>query len=198
MSLNEDTKDVTEETNVTSPDTETQEESVDWKGEADRLRAENEKLADVSRKQAGALREERKKRKQVETEDVSQDTGLDKALSRIEKKRIDDEIEEQLFDLVENADEREVVKHYYNERLQPSGFTRRKIQEDIKLARIMANKSKVQAEAERKARKSLAEKQALENTSTQVRSSVEEGAANKPKYNKKEKAFLRQYGVKVD
>lgn len=194
MSLNEE-KEIEK---GTEQETETTQE-IDWKAEA-------EKLRDVTQKQKGALREERKRRKELEAsiggeeaEDESSDveTIVEKKLNRIEQSRIEDEIDTLLEELVDNPDKRKVVRHIYENKLNPSGYTRTKIREDLRTALLIADPRSVEAIAEKKARKDLATKQVLQSVGQSTRSSVDSSSVASKKLSAKAKRMYRAFGIEA-
>lgn len=194
MSLNEEKE--TEKGTEQEPEA-TQE--IDWKAEA-------EKLRDITQKQKGALREERKLRKELEasiggeeTEDEPSDVEaiVEKKLNRIEQSRIQDEIDTLLEELVDNPDKRKVVRHIYENKLNPSGYTRAKIREDLRTALLIADPRSVEAVAEKKARKDLATKQVLQSVGQSARSTVDSPLGNGKKLSAKAKRMYRAFGIEV-
>jgi hypothetical protein len=166
---------------------------IDYKAELERVKVEKEKLEEVARRQAGALREERKLRKQ---EPEGDEDVVAKVVTELDKRRIAEDIDATLESLVENEDERELVRHVYETSIKSTGSSRSAIRRDLENARLLANRAKFVAQAEKKVKQEIAEKKAIEDTSHKINSDPTEEPSN-TEYNTREKAFLRRYGVKV-
>lgn len=178
--MSEDTK-VEDET--TQKDS-SEESEIDYK-------AEYEKYKEIANNQRIAL--QRKNKAKQDDDNDTQDPVeeiIDKALERAEVKRREEDIEDMLESISSNPDERQLIKHIYENDLRQSGFSKRAIQADLEKARILANRGKFVAEAERKAKKSIAEEAVLKQTSSSsVKAKVEEAQADK-KLSRREKSFL--------
>jgi len=104
------------------------------------------------------------------------------------------EVDDLLTEISSNLDERELIRHIYENRLARSGFTRAAIRSDLEDAKILANK-----DALVKSNKELSE--ALKSKST-LSSAPNFGSGTRKteepasEFNATEKAFLAKYGVK--
>jgi len=213
------TSEEVEENKEESKETEeSKEESkgIDYEAELAKLKGDNEKLESVSQKQAGALREERKKRKELQEElkEESKETKeaekpketsgdvkdlIQKELDSREKSRVLDDIDDILDSVTNDPKERELIEEIYDKRIVPSGFSRKALISDIMDAKLMANKSKFMAEAEGKAKKSLAQKFALGSSKIKLNSQVEDNAeSGDDELTREEQAFLKRFGVDPD
>lgn len=173
------------------------ETEVNYKAELEKVKAEKEKLEEVARKQAGALREERRLRKQGEqSEEAPEDKVVSKVIDEIEKRRIADDIEATLEEMTPNQEERELIRHHYENSIKSTGSTRRAIKADLENAKLLANKSRFLSEAEKKVKKEMAERKAVEDAQGKVTPEPRE-EEDKKEFSPKEKAFLKRYGVKV-
>lgn len=185
--MSEDTK-VEDETTEKDSSTDS---TVDYKAEYARLQAERDKYKEIANNQRIAL--QRKNKAKQEDDEESEDPGVEligKALEKFEAKRRQEDVEDILEGITSNADERDLIRHIYENDLRQSGFSKRAIQADLEKARILANRSKYEAEAERKVKKGIAEETAMRNAgSSSVRSKVEE-ATTDVKLNRTEKSFV--------
>ena len=175
---------------------------VDYKAEHDRLIAERDKYKRESEQKGRDLRDirrEKREERETQTTESSESTGPDvdaaiqKGLDKIERRRIQDEIEDTLYNLIKNSDERELVRVIYEDQLRPSGFTRSAIRKDIRRARILANSSKIEAEVERKVRKDVAQEKAMRNSSSNTRGKVSEEGASAPNMSSAEKKWSEKF-----
>lgn len=155
---------------------ETQVEEKDWKAEAEKLASQ---VANLNK----AVHEARSK-KPADVESI-----IEEKLQAIEKKRMQDDIEEVASSLAGNDELKAKLLDTYNNRLKPSGFSRGSIERDLKEALLLADKDRVLSEAEKKARKSLAERSAVQGASVSVSTAPEEDEAE---LSQAEKQFLKQ------
>lgn len=136
---------------------ETQVEEKDWKAEAERLA---QQVSNLNK----AVHEARSK-KPADVEAL-----IEEKLQGIEQKRMADDIEETAKQFAGNDEERAKILEVYKNDLKPSGFSLAAIKRDMEKAALLANKDKVLSEAEKKARKALAEKSAMQNSSVNMTS----------------------------
>lgn len=155
--------------------TETETVDVDWEAKAAKLEAQ---VNNLNR----ALHETRKK----PVTDV--DTIIETKLREIEERRVNDDIEEIARNVA--GDEVEKALEVYRNTLKPSGYSRAAIERDMQSALLLANKEKLLADSEKKARKSVAEKKAMETASVRV-SSAPEGD-EEVELTEAERAFIKQ------
>lgn len=195
----EEEKKTAPEEPVTDPDAEGDEPEaegkVDYKAEAEKLRA-------IASRQAGAIRELRKERK-AEAEEEPDDKEeihdgnvagiVRQELSRIERQRVDGDIEDTLDELTNDPDERELIKLLYETKLSPSGFSKRALREDLMSAKLLANKDKFMAKAEANVRKGMASRAAMMTAGMRPAAKVNDEA---PKTVTREEArFLKKWGI---
>jgi len=154
---------------------ETQVEEKDWKAEAEKLASQVQNLNK-------AVHEARTK-KPADVEAI-----IEEKLQAIEKKRMQDDIEEVAMSLAGSDEMKAKLLETYNNRLKPSGFSRGSIERDLKEALLLANKDKVLSDAEKKARKAFAEKSAVQSASVNVSSSQDE---DEPELSQSERNFLK-------
>jgi len=165
--------------------------------------AETEKLklmTSVNRKLGGALREARKKgvaeNEQAVTEpseDKQEESNTE--FDRFYQERLNDEVDDLLDDMVENDDERKLVKLYYQNRIVPTGYSRRAIREDLESARILANKGRLAKKREEQAHRGQAQKVAMGAASV-ARRTVTDAETSRPKLTKGEYKLLKRFGMK--
>lgn len=181
---------VEEEKVETSPEPETPVEAeegaedIDYKAELERERNLRQRAEDVSKKTSNALLKERSRRKeaeaQLETPDEPQpeepaeeepkpvmSASMERRLAALEEAKIEDTVEEMLEAVSDNPDERELIRHHFD-RLHDGSASRRAISATIEDAKILANKRKFMAEAERGAKKQLAQEHALRSVGGKV------------------------------
>lgn len=149
-------EEVLEGVETTVEETET---DTDWKAEAIKAKDQINNLNN-------ALREARKK----PVSDV--ESLVDEKLRAIEERRVQEDIEEIAKQI--GGEDAEKVLETYRTTLKPSGYSRAALERDLKAAHLLTNKDKLLADAEKKARKSFAEKTAMENTSLSISSAPEE------------------------
>lgn len=199
----EDTNVAEEATDVEATEVEeTKEDSgVDYKAEHDRILAERDKYKKESEQKGRDLREIRRDQREgreaqeesSEAAPTDVDVAIRKGLDAIERRRVQDEIDSNLEDLISNSDERELVRVIYEDQLRPSGFTRTAIRKDIQRARILANSSKIEAEVEKKVRKDVAQKEAMRKSGGNPRGKVTEEVANTEKLSTADKKFRESF-----
>lgn len=160
-------------------------QAFDYKAEAEALKAEAERLHNQVSNLNKALSEKRKADK-VPATDIDQ--VIESKLKDIERKRMSDDIEEIAGIIATSDEERVKLIETYSSRLNPTGYSRGAIERDLKDAYILVNKDKYISEAEKKARKSVAEKQAMNTASINVSSSQED---DEPDRTPEEKKFLQ-------
>lgn len=201
MSLNElEEKDTPENTN----DPETVEEGSEITSEESDIdyKAELEKAQEEKRKISGALAEERRLRKEAQqaATDKPADTDalVEDIYGKLEKRRADDEVDEVIESMTSNSDEQALIKELYTNRLKPTGFSRKAIKADIESAYLLANRSKFLTDAEKKARKALAEEKALKDNQGSPKSKTEKGEKkeNWSLFTQEEKDLLKRRGLK--
>lgn len=134
-------------------------ETTDWEAKAKKLEEQANNLTK-------ALREARSK----PAGDI--ETLVDEKLRAIEERRVQEDIEEIAKQI--GGEDAEKVLETYRTTLKPSGYSRAALERDLKAAHLLTNKDKLLADAEKKARKSFAEKSAMENTSLSINSASEE------------------------
>jgi len=132
---------------------------TDWKAEAEKAK---EQINNLNK----ALREARNK----PPTDI--ETLVDEKLRSIEERRVQEDIEEIAKQV--GGEDAEKILETYRTTLKPSGFSRAALERDMKAAHLLVNKDKLLADAEKKARKSYAEKTAMETSSVNVSSAPEE------------------------
>ena len=145
----------------------------DWKAEAEKAK---EQVNNLNK----ALREARSK----PVGDI--ETLVDEKLRAIEERRVQEDIEELAKQI--GGDDSEKILETYRTTLKPSGFSRAALERDLKAAHLLTNKDKLLADAEKKARKSFAEKSSMTNASVSVTSAPEETDDNE--YTNEERQFL--------
>ena len=132
---------------------------VDWKAEA-------EKLKDQVNNLNKALHETRKK-PATDVESI-----IESKLREVEERRIQDDIDEIAKSIA--GDDAAKAMEVYKNTLKPSGYSRTAIERDMQAALLLANKDKLLADSEKKARKSIAEKKSTEMASVSINSAPEE------------------------
>lgn len=148
-------------------------ETTDWEAKAKKLEEQANNLTK-------ALREARSK----PASDI--ETLVDEKLRVIEERRVQEDIEEIAKQI--GGDDSEKVLETYRTTLKPSGFSRAALERDLKAAHLLTNKDKLLADAEKKARKSFAEKSSMTNASVNVTSAPEE--KDEAEYTAEERQFL--------
>ena len=107
---------------------------------------------------------------------------------------VESEVDDLLSEVSSGDDEKNLIKHIYENRLQRSGFTRASIREDLINAKILANKDTLI--------KSNKELSAALRSKTTTQSAPNFGSGTrktespKPSYSAAEAALLKRYGVK--
>jgi len=173
---------------------------VDYKA---MFEAEVEKLktmTSVNRKLGGALREARKKgvqeqdKQPAETDSPDQEPASE--YERFFKERIGDDVEDLLDDMLENEDERRVVKLYYQQRIVPTGYSRRAIREDLENARMLVNKGRLAKKREETVKRGTAQKAAMGAASVSRSTAPPSDTKAQPTITKREYALLKRFGMK--
>ncbi|GEM_PF-6785493 len=120
---------------------------------------------------------------------------VEKIRDQVRGEIVESEVDDLLSELSSNQDEKGLIRHIYENRLQKSGFSRAKIREDLENAKILANKSSLL-----KSNKELSEalkSKATTQTSPNFVSGARETAPSGPQYTPEERALLERYGVKI-
>lgn len=155
-------------------DTEVQD--VDWEAKAKKA---EEQINNLNK----ALHESRKSKAPADIDSV-----IEQKLQEIEQKRMQDDMEEIAKSIGGNNAEK-LLETYKNE-LKPSGFSRAALERDLKKAQLLVDKDRLLAEAEKKARKSIAEKSSMETASVSVTSESED--SDETEYTEAERALIKQ------
>lgn len=154
--------------------TETEAVEVDWKEKAEKLEVQvnnlNKALHETRRKPASDI-----------------DTVIETKMREIEERRIQDDIDEIARSVA--GDDVEKALEVYKNSLKPSGYSRAAIERDMQAALLLANKDKLLAETEKKARKSIAEKKSMEMASVSLNSAPEESGEE---LSDTERSFINQ------
>ncbi len=153
---------------------ETQE--TDWEAEAVKLK---EQVNNLNK----ALHEKRQSKVPADIDSV-----IEQKLQEIEQKRMGDDLEE-LAKAIGGDSADKILETYKNE-LKPSGFSRAALERDLKKAQLLVDKDKLLAEAEKKARKSIAEKSSMETASVNVTSVSED--TDDIELSESERQFIKQ------
>lgn len=114
--------------------------------------------------------------------------------TQVKTELISSEVDNLLLEVSSNPDERALIKHFYDNRLQKSGFSREEIREDLINAKIIANRDTIL-----KTNQELAhamKSKATTQTSPVVSSSTREVPKDSMEVSAEEQAFLSKYGVK--
>jgi hypothetical protein len=166
------------------------EKEPDYKAlyEAERLKAE--KLIDDGRKKTGAIKDLRNKlkgkkipesseEKPVEHEeeveiDEEESSKVPDITSEVQKVLRQERLDDALRSRIPNADKRQLVRHYIENRLQASGSSLDAVNDDIDLALMYVDKSVLKAEAVKKAKKEVAEKAAYMSPGSRTKTVTDE------------------------
>jgi len=137
---------------------------------------ENESSDDISYKEKYekariALKETRKATKELPDIDRLVEEKLEQRMKAFEQGSVEDILSE----MTDDSDEATKIKEIYQSRIRSGGFSRSQIKKDLEDARILANKDKYQTEAEKRAKKTLAETQAMKMAAVGKTTSSSEG-----------------------
>jgi hypothetical protein len=214
----EDSQEVTETTNdnieskaQNEPETADKAESDDSGADANEIdyKAEYERLKPLYGKTVAALKQKKDQLKSAKQELATREDKeepeanesdikaiIQNEVKASERMRVKDDIDEAIETATDNMEERELIRFIYENRIVPSGFSRRSIQRDIQDARLIANRERFVASAKREARAAEAEKAAMQATGSPklgARPTKVTGQA----LTAEEKKFLKIYGAKV-
>src|SRR3990167_5170747 len=114
--------------------------------------------------------------------------------TQVKTELISSEVDNLLLEVSSNPDERALIKHFYDNRLQKSGYSREDIREDLINAKIIANRDSI-LKTNQELSHALKSK-ATTQTSANNSSSVREVPKDSPEYSAEDQAFLAKYGVK--
>lgn len=145
---------VTEEVVITEPEADSGESETDYKAELEKVKSQ---LSKAEHKLTQKDKEERRKKKEAEEfeadplevdedeEEEPRDKEEDLSTLRKENEKfkldfIADTVSEEINSLSANQDERALIKHFYENRIVRSGYTRSQIREDLQAAYLLANK----------------------------------------------------------
>lgn len=88
------------------------------------------------------------KTKTVEEDLTDLDSKIEKKLSQAQEKwlkdRIQDDVDNTIMSVAKSKEEQELIRYIYNNRIQISGTSRKAIEQDIKDAKLLANRNKVE------------------------------------------------------
>lgn len=171
--------------------------------------AELEKQKELNRKKTGALKEERERRREAERKLAEGSEREDTDISSVVRQVLnEDRFEELLEDECPSADYRELVRYHYENTIRQSGSSRAAIKRDIARCKLLADEAKYMSEAEKRFKKSEAEKKAYMKDGKEVRSNNDarsrdskgqfvdiEGNVIEAK-TREEKELLKRFGVK--
>lgn len=147
-------------------------------------------LEEIGRKKTGAIKQLRnklrtKKTAEVsETEDVETEEGeeveeeesseVSTVQSEVQKALRTERLADALASRIPNADKRQLVRHYIENRLKSSGSSLDAVNDDIDLALMFVDKAALKAEAVKKAKKDVAEKHAYMSSGNRTKTVVED------------------------
>ena len=146
------------------------------------------------------------KKKIVDEEQESDDSDIENRVAQlvqaelagfktqVKTELISSEVDNLLLEVSSNPDERALIKHFYDNRLQKSGYSREDIREDLINAKIIANRDSI-LKTNQELSHALKSK-ATTQTSANVSSSAREVPKDSPEYSAEDQAFLAKYGVK--
>lgn len=113
-----------------------------YQQELARVKEENEKIAqERDNYRQGLVNEKDKSKKEEKKEASSEDVekAVEAQTEKIRKEMTADAVDETIAASSDNEDERELIRHHYENSLRPSGFSRTQIAEDISRAKALAN-----------------------------------------------------------
>ena len=120
---------------------------------------------------------------------------IEKVKDEVRREIVESEVDDLISELSSNSDERQLIRHIYENRLQKSGYSRSQIREDLENAKVLANKTAIL-----KSNKELSEALKSKVTTTTAPNFVSGTRATEksgPTYSAKERALLEKYGVKI-
>lgn len=190
-------EDESKKTGDTEPD------AVDYKAlyeaeEARRIRAE-EKIVKEKKKQ---------KVKEDPEDEIDDEEDKEELIARIVEQKLSgietkvrsefmaSEVENIISEMSSNLDERALIKHIYENRLQKTGSTIADIREDLQSAKLLANRDSIIASNKEMAQ-SLKSKATVQTTPIST-SSVREVPSEERQLNDREKKLLEVFGVKTN
>jgi len=178
---------------------EAEEVEIDYAAELARERQERAQIS-------GALKDERKRRKEAEAKLKETDEpvapGSPESIAaeitqQVERQRAEDDVWEAIEGLTENEAEQDYIYFCYQNRIKPTGYSRKAIRNDVREAYLLANRKKYEADAEKRVRKSMAETEAVKRSSGTPKGSVQEKPKEDwSKYSAEERALLERRGLK--
>jgi len=148
---------------IEETEVESEEPAVDYKAELEKEMARRKKAEFTLYKK----NVEEKKAKVQEVPAKAAPSSIREEIAQVlEEQRMQDAseaFEEELFSITENEDERELIRHKYENSLVKSGFSRAAIRQDLEDAKFLANKPKYQREQNEIA-KTLVSKRTVSNS----------------------------------
>jgi hypothetical protein len=157
--LDEENKvEVKKDDSTASESQEAEESEIDYKAELERVKALLE-VKDNRLIKAEHKIVELKKESEESIEENSDDSDpygvqdivkreVERITSSLRQDMIGDVIEEELNNLSNSNDEKELIKYHYNNTIKPSGVNRNSIKEDLKSAYLLANQKRFLKENE--------------------------------------------------
>lgn len=135
---------------------------------------------------------------EVETETPDLDAIVERKLDSIRRAERQDFIDEKLEELSDNPTERELVKQIYEQRLKPTGFSKKAIGQDLEEAFLIANRTRLETiafqKAKEKVRSGMAQEKAMLNQASTGGSVGREPPEATPNYNSTEMKWLSRVG----
>lgn len=186
------------------------EATIDYEAELAKYKAKAEREESVrkferaERKRLEKELETRSTEENVEVEPQADlDTLVERKLETIRRQEREDVIDDILSDLSDNQHERDLIKAVYENRLRPTGWSKKAIREDLEEARIIANRSRLETlalqKAKEKVRSDIAKEKAMTDSASTGSSIGRQPPESQPSFNQNEMKWLSRVGkTKID
>jgi hypothetical protein len=186
-------------------------EEIDYKAELAKLEKERDEARKLAEKRLNSIKAITKsKAEKIEDEDADDVSGettpsdINKQVAEMTAKQFDDfkkdflsdTVEDLLFELTDNEDERKLVKHFYDNRINHSGYSKAQIKEDLRLAMAGANIGRLENSLLKKAKKQVAEREAASQGA--AKGTGRQPPASSKNLNSEEKSFMDSIDNAID
>jgi hypothetical protein len=202
----EKVEETTEEQASESENKQSEEKDVNYyKEELDKISQAEQAKAEQLRKAEHKLTEQDKELRELKRAKESQDedgrdseseneSDVDEKIKALKSEMVQSQLEVELAK-IENSEERELTKKYYQDKLAHSGTSATAIAEDVENARFLANKAKYQAREAEIIKSAQSSRSASSDSG--VAGDMEEQKSG-PKLNATEQSLLERRGLKPE
>lgn len=139
-----------------SEDKSDEQKGFDYKAELEKVQKDAQNYKEgmlVAKQKLRELKEQEEEGKDTEQAQLDQERiieELDKRAKQREQERLSREsinfVDETIGALTDNKDEQELIKFYYENKINKSGSDKNSVKEDLEMARLLANKKRLESD----------------------------------------------------